>query len=102
MPPNRTPEIQPLDVGMFGAMQAMTNAGWQADEPTDAYLARFQRAWEQLGEETVRSAFYKAIAVPEGRLEDSDADERARAGYAADQQVDAALADFMAFANAQN
>lgn len=78
MPPNRTDEIQPLDVGVFGALQIMTDRDWETDYSVKDYLLKFQQAWEDFSSDNIRKAFYKALALEEGVLEDEEANRDAR------------------------
>jgi hypothetical protein len=73
----------------------MTDADWTVDDTTADYLARFQQAWADVSPESVRRAFYKALALPEGRLENVGADRNARRQLALD-GVDEVLADIEA------
>lgn len=78
MPPNHTDEIQPLDVGVFGALQTMTDRSWTKDDSVTEYLDAFQRAWRAFKPECIRKAFYTALSLRDGVLEDHIADQRAR------------------------
>jgi hypothetical protein len=91
MPPNRTDEIQPLDVGVFGALQMMTDRDWETDHSVIDYLNRFQQAWEDFSPENIRKAFYKALALKEGILEDEEANNNAREALDAIKSIDNAL-----------
>lgn len=75
MPPNHTNEIQPLDVGVFGALQAMTDRDWESNHTAIHYLSLFQKAWEDFAPENIRKAFYKALALKEGMLEEENNNE---------------------------
>jgi hypothetical protein len=78
MPANRTNEIQPLDVGVFGALQTMTDRDWATDDTVSDYLHAFQQSWADFTTLSIRSAFYKALALEDGILEDTPAAATAR------------------------
>jgi len=99
MPANHTDEIQPLDVGVFGALQSMTDRDWETDSSTGAYLNSFQQAWVDFKPESIRKAFYNAVPLQPGILEDHAADQNARQHQIVIQdamdEVDAALQGVM-------
>lgn len=72
MPPNKTDEIQPLDVGVFGALQKMTDNDWESDNSVSDYLNHFQQSWCDFSPATIRKAFYAALALEDGALEDNN------------------------------
>ena len=75
MPPNRTDEIQPLDVGVFGALQSMTDRDWETDNSIQDCLNDFQQACIDFSPVSIRQAFYSALVLEEGVLEDEEADK---------------------------
>jgi hypothetical protein len=91
MPPNHTDEIQPLDVGIFGALQSMTDRDWETDHSVIDYLNDFQQAWEDFSSENIRKAFYKALALEEGILEDEELNNNAHEALDAIKSIDNAL-----------
>jgi hypothetical protein len=95
MPPNHTNEIQPLDVGVFGALQSMTDRDWETDDSVTDYLNNFQQAWEDFSSDNIRKAFYNALALEEGILEDEEANNNAREALGAIDSIDNAVKMFI-------
>jgi hypothetical protein len=99
MPANRTNEIQPLDVGVFGALQAMADRDWSVEDSVIEYIQQFQQAWIEFKPESIRKAFYKALALADGILENAAADANARRVLVEEQDavnmIDYIMAGFM-------
>ena len=76
MPANHTDEIQPLDVGVFGALQKMTDSDWSTEDSVEDYLHSFQVSWGNFKEENVRKSFYQALALEEGILENEEMNQQ--------------------------
>ena len=68
VPPGTTAELQPNDVGVYGALTSLVKADYLAkirtnpaawDDPHDA-VARYLRCWQQLGRDGIRKAWLTA------------------------------------------
>ena len=69
VPVQRTGELQPNDVGVYGPLTAIVRTDWIEGKRTDpaawdglaCSVARYLRAWRALGRDIVRSAWVKAV-----------------------------------------
>ena len=64
VPRTLTGELQPLDVGVFGCLQAMTDADWDTDDTALDYMNCFQRAFQEIAASTIQKAFADALDIP--------------------------------------
>jgi hypothetical protein len=79
VPKKMTDELQPLDVGVFGCLQAMTDADWETDETAIDYMNRFQRSFQDLSPSVIQKAFAKALDVALDALQVSNPSPAAQA-----------------------
>ncbi len=69
VPPGRTSELQPNDVGVYGPLTAIVRKDWLDGKRTDpaawdglaCSVARYLRSWKALSRDTVRSAWVRAV-----------------------------------------
>ena len=100
VPACKTGELQPLDVGVFGNLQAMTDASWDPEDDPYDYIDAFQRNYGLYSPANIRKAFESATALyMSDILENSHHEQpvlpRFQAANAAFDAIEQALSDAM-------
>ena len=93
VPKTMTDELQPLDVGVFGCLQGMTDADWENEESEIDYMNRFQRSYQELSASIIQKAFAKALDIPLDAMQVSNPSPAAQALNSIDSSFQYAMRD---------